>query len=116
MAKFKVDAGTLDLADKAAAALKGWVPTSESTTFWLTANPFGESFEHLGSMSIRSSSSSSHIKAHSGSDGGSAGTAWPTTRNTLVDAGVIDADACPAMSVATPPGGEHRLQGRPRRT
>ena len=26
--------------------------------------------------------------------------------------GVIDADACPAMSVATPPGGEHRLQGR----
>ena len=46
-----------------------------------------------------------HIKAHSGSDGGSAGTAWPTTRNTLVDAGVIDADACPAMSVATPTWG-----------
>ena len=29
---------------------------------------------------IRSSSSSPHIKAHFGSDGGSAGTAWPTCR------------------------------------
>ena len=38
--------GTLDLVAKAT-ALKNWVPTSETTTFWLTANPYGESFEHL---------------------------------------------------------------------
>ncbi len=44
--KLKVDAGTLDLAAKAT-ALNGWVPTSERTTFWLTSNPYGESFEHL---------------------------------------------------------------------
>jgi uncharacterized protein YfaS (alpha-2-macroglobulin family) len=44
--KFKVDAGTVDLVAKAT-ALKGWVPTSETTTFWLTSNPYGESFEHL---------------------------------------------------------------------
>jgi hypothetical protein len=52
---------------------------------------------------IRSSSSSSHMKAHPGSDGGSAGTAWPTIAN-ILDAGVINADAYPAMSVATPTG------------
>ena len=45
--KLKLDAGTLDLAAKAT-ALKNWMPTSETTTFWMTANPFGESFEHLG--------------------------------------------------------------------
>jgi alpha-2-macroglobulin len=28
-------------------ALEGWVPTSERSTFWLTANPYGESFDHL---------------------------------------------------------------------
>ena len=44
--KIKVDAGTIDLLAKAT-ALKGWVPTSEQTTFWLTNNPYGESFEHL---------------------------------------------------------------------
>ncbi|HEY5935760.1 MAG TPA: MG2 domain-containing protein, partial [Kofleriaceae bacterium] len=44
--KFKVAAGPLDLAAKAT-AMKGWVPTSERTTFWLTSNPYGESFEHL---------------------------------------------------------------------
>ena len=44
--KIKVEAGTLDLAAKAT-VLKNWVPTSETTTFWLTANPYGESFEHL---------------------------------------------------------------------
>jgi len=44
--KFKVAAGPLDLAAKAT-AMKGWVPTSETTTFWLTSNPYGESFEHL---------------------------------------------------------------------
>ena len=44
--KIKVDAGTLDLVAKAT-ALKGWTPTSETTTFWLTTNPYGESFDHL---------------------------------------------------------------------
>lgn len=27
--------------------LKGWVPTSETTTVWITTNPYGESFSHL---------------------------------------------------------------------
>jgi uncharacterized protein YfaS (alpha-2-macroglobulin family) len=45
--KLKLDPGTLDLAAKAT-VLKNWVPTSERTTFWMTANPFGESFDHLG--------------------------------------------------------------------
>jgi alpha-2-macroglobulin len=45
--KIKLEAGTLDLAAKAT-ALKNWMPTSETTTFWMTANPFAESFEHLG--------------------------------------------------------------------
>jgi hypothetical protein len=27
--------------------LEGWVPTTERTTFWVTANPYGESFQHL---------------------------------------------------------------------
>ncbi|MCX5746890.1 MAG: MG2 domain-containing protein, partial [Proteobacteria bacterium] len=44
--KIKVTAGTLDLA--AQSALKNWAPTSEKTTFWLTSNPYGESFDHLG--------------------------------------------------------------------
>lgn len=43
--KLKVNAGPLDLA--AQPALKNWVPTSEKTTFWLTSNPYGESFDHL---------------------------------------------------------------------
>lgn len=43
--KIKVTAGKLDLASQA--ALKGWVPTSEHTNFWLTTNPYGESFDHL---------------------------------------------------------------------
>jgi uncharacterized protein YfaS (alpha-2-macroglobulin family) len=43
--KIKVTPGKLDLA--AQAALKNWVPTSETTTFWLTNNPYGESFDHL---------------------------------------------------------------------
>jgi hypothetical protein len=30
--------------------------------------------------------------------------------NTLVDADVVDTDACPAMSVATPTWEEHRLR------
>ncbi|HET9991408.1 MAG TPA: alpha-2-macroglobulin family protein, partial [Kofleriaceae bacterium] len=44
--KIKVAAGQLDLAKQP--VLKNWMPTSEKTTFWLTANPFGESFAHLG--------------------------------------------------------------------
>ncbi|MDQ3301375.1 MAG: MG2 domain-containing protein, partial [Myxococcota bacterium] len=43
--KLKVDAGTLNLSTLA--ALKGWAPTSEHTTFWLTTNPYGEAFQHL---------------------------------------------------------------------
>jgi uncharacterized protein YfaS (alpha-2-macroglobulin family) len=27
--------------------LEGWVPTSERSTIWLTANPYGETFDHL---------------------------------------------------------------------
>lgn len=27
--------------------LTGWAPTSESSTFWVTRNPYGESFNHL---------------------------------------------------------------------
>jgi uncharacterized repeat protein (TIGR01451 family) len=44
--KIKLAAGPLDLA--AQPALKNWVPTSETTTFWMTANPYAESFQHLG--------------------------------------------------------------------
>jgi alpha-2-macroglobulin len=44
--KIRLDAGTVDLAAKAT-ALKNWMPTSETTTFWMTGNPFGESFSHL---------------------------------------------------------------------
>ncbi|HET9619857.1 MAG TPA: MG2 domain-containing protein [Kofleriaceae bacterium] len=43
--KVKLAAGALDLA--AQPALKNWVPTSESTTLWMTANPYAESFQHL---------------------------------------------------------------------
>jgi alpha-2-macroglobulin len=45
ISKVRVAAGKLDLA--AQPALRNWAPTSETTTFWLTANPYGESFEHL---------------------------------------------------------------------
>ena len=43
--KIQVQPGALDLTKQP--ALAGWVPTSETTTFWLTSNPYGESFEHL---------------------------------------------------------------------
>jgi hypothetical protein len=43
--KIKLAAGSLDLTKST--ALKNWLPTSETTTFWVTANPYGESFEHL---------------------------------------------------------------------
>lgn len=45
ISKIQVQPGALDLTKQA--ALAGWVPTSETTTFWLTSNPYGESFEHL---------------------------------------------------------------------
>jgi uncharacterized protein YfaS (alpha-2-macroglobulin family) len=41
--RLEVAGGTLDLR----AALEGWVPTSERSTFWLTTNPYGETFDHL---------------------------------------------------------------------
>jgi len=47
MQKIKLEAGTLDLAAKAT-ALKNWAPTSETTTFWITSNPYGESFANIG--------------------------------------------------------------------
>ena len=43
--KIKLAAGVNDLTKLT--VLKNWMPTSEQTTFWLTANPFGESFAHL---------------------------------------------------------------------
>ena len=43
--KLHLEAGSLDLTKLA--ALKNWVPTSETTTFWMTSNPYGESFDHL---------------------------------------------------------------------
>jgi len=43
--KIKIDSTSVDLTKLA--ALKGWTPTSETTTFWLTTNPYGEAFEHL---------------------------------------------------------------------
>lgn len=44
--KLEVAAGAVDLKPE----LTGWVPTSERTTIWLTANPYGESFDHLRSL------------------------------------------------------------------
>jgi len=45
--KLQVAAGPLDLA-ASATVLRNWAPTSESTTFWMTSNPYGEAFDHLG--------------------------------------------------------------------
>src|SRR5439155_16197935 len=47
MQKIKLEAGTLDLAARAT-TLKNWAPTSETTTFWMTSNPYGESFANIG--------------------------------------------------------------------
>jgi hypothetical protein len=41
--RVELAAGTLDLGPK----LQGWVPTSERSTFWVTTNPYAESFQHL---------------------------------------------------------------------
>lgn len=38
-----LDVGEADLL----AHLQGWVPMSERTTVWVTANPYGEAFQHL---------------------------------------------------------------------
>ncbi|HYO54987.1 MG2 domain-containing protein [Archangium sp.] len=35
--------GTVDLSQY----LQGWLPTSERSTFWVTTNPYAESFQHL---------------------------------------------------------------------
>ncbi|HEY3807703.1 MAG TPA: MG2 domain-containing protein [Kofleriaceae bacterium] len=43
--KIRLATGALDLATQQ--ALKNWVPTSESTSFWMTNNPFPESFQNL---------------------------------------------------------------------
>ncbi|HWO17227.1 MAG TPA: MG2 domain-containing protein [Kofleriaceae bacterium] len=45
ISKVRLAAGKVDLAGQP--ALRNWVPTSETTRFWLTANPYGESFDHL---------------------------------------------------------------------
>ncbi|MCK6544543.1 MG2 domain-containing protein [Myxococcota bacterium] len=41
--KIELAEGTTDLLPY----LKGWVPTTERTTIWVTSNPYGESFDHL---------------------------------------------------------------------
>ena len=41
--RIEVPPGTLDLKPY----LKGWLPTTESSTFWVTANPYGEALDHL---------------------------------------------------------------------
>jgi len=41
--RIELAAGTLDLAPY----LQGWLPTSERSTFWVTANPYAQSFQHL---------------------------------------------------------------------
>lgn len=41
--KLELASGRLDLKPY----LEGWLPTSERSTFWVTGNPYGESFDHL---------------------------------------------------------------------
>jgi uncharacterized protein YfaS (alpha-2-macroglobulin family) len=41
--RVELQAGKTDLAPY----LKGWMPTTEHSTFWVTNNPYGESFDHL---------------------------------------------------------------------
>jgi uncharacterized protein YfaS (alpha-2-macroglobulin family) len=41
--RVELDAGDLVLGSY----LKGWVPTTEQTTFWVTTNPYGLAFDHL---------------------------------------------------------------------
>ncbi|HEY8207372.1 MAG TPA: MG2 domain-containing protein [Myxococcaceae bacterium] len=44
--KLQISGKTVDLKGK----VKGWLPTSESTTFWVTSNPYGEAFTNLRSL------------------------------------------------------------------
>lgn len=41
--QLELTAGTVDLTPH----LKGWMPTSEDSTMWVTANPYGQAFDHL---------------------------------------------------------------------
>jgi uncharacterized protein YfaS (alpha-2-macroglobulin family) len=41
--QIELTSGTMDLKPH----LKGWMPTSEQSTFWMTANPYGQAFDHL---------------------------------------------------------------------
>jgi alpha-2-macroglobulin len=41
--RISLEPGKLELAQH----LQGWVPTTERTTFWVTANPYAESMQHL---------------------------------------------------------------------
>lgn len=43
MQRIELTPGTTDLA----AYLKGWLPTTEKSTFWVTNNPYGDTFDHL---------------------------------------------------------------------
>jgi alpha-2-macroglobulin len=43
--KVRLAAGKLDLRNQP--ALQSWMPLSEQSTFWITSNPYGESFDHL---------------------------------------------------------------------
>ncbi len=42
--KVELEAGSLDLSPY----VKGWMPLTEKTRFWVTTNPFGAVFDHLG--------------------------------------------------------------------
>ncbi|WP_224247755.1 Ig-like domain-containing alpha-2-macroglobulin family protein [Hyalangium gracile] len=41
--RIPLESGRVDLAQY----LQGWVPTTESSTFWVTTNPYAESLQHL---------------------------------------------------------------------
>jgi len=41
--QIELTSGTMDLTPH----LKGWMPTSEDSTFWVTSNPYGQAFDHL---------------------------------------------------------------------
>jgi uncharacterized protein YfaS (alpha-2-macroglobulin family) len=41
--RIELEAGTTDLSPH----LEGWLPLTERTTIWVTANPYGEAFAHL---------------------------------------------------------------------
>lgn len=41
--RIELNGGELDLLP----LLSGWMPTTEKSTFWVTANPYGDAFDHL---------------------------------------------------------------------